>query len=327
MTMPQPLVAIRNLSVVFPGPLRAVDDVSLDIAAGETLGVVGESGSGKSTLAKTIVDLHRPTSGQVMFEGQSSRVLDRLWFRRQAQLVFQDAASSLSPRLTVRQLLEEPLNIHGLAIEEHWAGVRHLLGAIGLPAQVLDKYPHQVSGGQARRIAIARALVLKPRLLIADEPTAGLDVSIQGDLLNLLRELQQSFGLTYLIVSHNLNVIRRVTDRVAVMYLGKLVEIGPTKSLFSRPAHPYTAALIGANPVIDPRRRRPRIILRGEIPSPLRPPPGCRFHTRCGFVRDRCRAEVPPMARIAEGRETACHFPFVAASEEGSAAMPDDAGI
>ncbi len=325
--MPQPLVSIRNLSVVFPGPLRAVDDVSLNIAAGETLGVVGESGSGKSTLAKTIVDLHRPTSGQILFEGQSSQALDRLWFRRQAQLVFQDAASSLSPRLTVRQLLEEPLRIHGLVIEEHWAGVGHLLGAIGLPVQVLDKYPHQVSGGQARRIAIARALVLKPRLLIADEPTAGLDVSIQGDLLNLLRGLQQSFGLTYLIVSHNLNIIRRVSDRVAVMYLGKLVEIGSTKSLFSRPAHPYTAALIGANPVIDPKRRRPRIVLRGEIPSPLQPPPGCRFHTRCRFVRDRCRSEVPPVARIAEGHETACHFPFVAVSEEGSAAIPHDAEI
>jgi peptide/nickel transport system ATP-binding protein len=215
----------------------------------------------------------------------------------------------LSPRLTVRQLLREPIGIHGLDADATWARMRELMAAIGLGEAQLDKYPHQVSGGQARRIAIARALILNPRFILADEPTAGLDVSIQGDLLNLMTDLQRRHRLTYLIVSHNLNVVRKVTDRVAVMYLGQVVESGGTRDVFRRPAHPYTSALLSAIPRVDPEQRRQKIVLQGEIPSPLNPPAGCRFHTRCPKAETRCRHEIPLPRTLADGRGVRCHFP------------------
>jgi peptide/nickel transport system ATP-binding protein len=310
-----PLVEIDDLSIVFVGGVRAVDHVSLTIATGETVGLVGESGSGKTTLAKSVLGLYRPAGGTVRVGGrdvQGRTGSDLLAFRRSAQMIFQDPLSSLSPRFTIRRLLAEPIHIHGLALAEHWPRVEALLAAMGIADALLDKYPHQLSGGQVRRVAIARALALHPSFIVADEPTAGLDVSIQGDLLNLLRDLQRKLGLTILMVSHNLNVVRRVTTRVAVMYLGTIVEAGATTAIFGGPAHPYTAALLAANPVIDPERSRARIVLEGEIPSPKHPPPGCRFHTRCPHVQPRCRSEVPALSILPDGRSAACHFPLIA---------------
>jgi oligopeptide transport system ATP-binding protein len=310
------LVEIERLSVVFGGQLKAVDEVSLAVERGETVGLVGESGSGKTTIAKTIVGLYQPTEGAVRFDGRdlaSFTSRDWMWFRGEAQIIFQDPLSSLSPRLKIRSLLTEPLRIHGRDVKAEFPRVRALMAAVNLSEALLDKYPHQVSGGQARRVGIARALVLKPRLVIADEPTAGLDVSIQGDLLNLMADLQREFGLTYLIVSHNLNVVRKVTDRVAVMYLGQIVEIGQTATVFSVPAHPYSHALISANPEIDPAKRREKVVLAGEIPSPLAPPSGCRFHTRCPRMQERCRTEEPKLRPMGIGRSAACHFPLVPA--------------
>ena len=314
--MSPPLVEVSDLSVHF-GQLRAADRVSLVLAEGETLGLVGESGSGKTTIAKTLIGLYRPSAGAVRFDGRELADFTRrdwMWFRRQAQIIFQDPLSSLSPRLTVRSLLAEPLRIHGLSVRREFPRVRELMAAVNLSETLLDKYPHQVSGGQARRIGIARALVLHPRLVLADEPTAGLDVSIQGDLLNLMADLKSRFGLTYLMVSHNLNVIRKVTDRVAVLYLGQNVEIGRTETIFSAPAHPYSYALISANPEIDPAKRREKVVLAGEIPSPLDPPPGCRFHTRCPRAQDRCRVEEPQLRPMGGDRTAACHFPLVQAT-------------
>ncbi len=313
MTAAEPLTEVREVCVVFEGGVRAVDGVSLDIWPGETLGLVGESGSGKTTLGKAMLGLYRPVSGEVLFAGRNVHGLggaDGMWFRREAQMILQDPVSSLSPRLTIRRLLAEPIRIHGFDMAEHWPRMRELMASIGLPEVLLDKYPHQISGGQARRVGMARALILNPRLIVADEPTAGLDVSIQGDLLNLMRDLQERFGLTYLIVSHNLNVIGKVTDRVAIMYLGKLVEIGPTHRIFSSPAHPDTHALNSANPIVDPHKRHAKVVLAGEIPSPSNPPPGCRFHTRCPQVQPRCRREEPRLAPIGDGRSVACHFPL-----------------
>jgi peptide/nickel transport system ATP-binding protein len=308
-----PLLAAEDVSVVFDRTLRAVDRVSFTLAADCTMALVGESGSGKTTLGKTLVGLWRPTAGRVLIEGEDVGSLagaGRKVLPRKVQMIFQDPLSSLSPRLTIRRLIAEPLAIHGLAHAEHWPRVEALMAAIGLPAATLDKYPHQVSGGQARRVGIARALVLEPRLLIADEPTAGLDVSIQGDLLNLLADLRERYGLTILMISHNLNVVRRVTDQVAVMYLGTIVEEGPTRAVFERPAHPYTHALLAANPAIDPARRREKLVLAGEIPSPHDVPSGCRFHTRCPRVQELCRTAAPALTPKGEGRRAACHFPL-----------------
>ncbi len=306
------LVHVDGLRIVFDGRLRAVDGVSFDLTEGETLGLVGESGSGKTTIAKALLGLYTPTEGQVTFEGRELAGLkrrERMWFRRQAQIIFQDAYSSLSPRLTIRSLLTEPLRIHGLDPRAEFHRIEALMAAVNLSPVLLDKYPHQISGGQARRVGIARALVLHPRLVVADEPTAGLDVSIQGDLLNLLAELRRQYGLTYLMVSHNLNVIRKVTDRVAVLYLGQIMEIGTTRQVFTAPRHPYTHALLAANPEIDPALRRKKVVLQGEIPSPMTPPPGCRFHTRCPRAESRCRVE-PPELRALGGQSFACHFPL-----------------
>ncbi len=308
-----PLVALRGVGVVFGGGVRALEDVSLDIFQGEIVGLVGESGSGKTTLCRVLVGLTGPSAGSVEMGGEpvaSQLARDPLAFRRRVQMLLQDAVASLSPRMTVGKALREPIAIHDLAREPALQRLDQILRRLGLPADVLAKFPHQISGGQARRVGVARALVMQPQLIVADEPTAGLDVSVQGELLNLLLDLQQEFGLTYLLVSHNLNVIRRVTGRTAVMYLGQIVEEAPTRALFERPAHPYSAALLSTNPAIDPARRARRIVLQGEIPSVVNPPPGCRFHTRCPVAQARCRTDPPALAELGSGRRVRCHFPY-----------------
>jgi oligopeptide transport system ATP-binding protein len=309
----QPLVSLRGVSVVFGGIVRALDDVTLDIRAGEIVGLVGESGSGKTTLCRVLVGLTAASGGTVAVGGESvdaQLARDPLAFRRKIQMLLQDAVASLSPRMTVGRSLQEPIAIHGLPRAEALQRLDAVLRRLGLPSDVLAKFPHQISGGQARRVGVARALVMQPKIVIADEPTAGLDVSVQGELLNLLLELQQEFGLTYLLVSHNLNVIRRVTGRTAVMYLGQIVEEAPTRELFHRPAHPYSAALLSTNPAIDPRHRRRRIVLQGEIPSVVDPPAGCRFHTRCPVAQPRCSVDVPQLAELTPLRRVRCHFPY-----------------
>jgi peptide/nickel transport system ATP-binding protein len=309
----QPIASLEHVSLVFGGKVRALDHVDLAIDEDEIVGLVGESGSGKTTLCRVLMGLARPTGGRVSFAGTELAELlarDALAFRRRAQMLLQDAAAALSPRMSVRALLAEPIRIHSLPFDESWAELLDILRRLGLSTDVLDKYPHQISGGQARRVAIARALVLRPKFILADEPTAGLDVSVQGDLLNLLLDLKAEYGLTYLLVSHNLNVVRRVTDRTVVMYLGEIVEMASTRDLFAAPAHPYTAALLSTNPVINPAKRKSRIVLQGEIPSVVAPPSGCRFHTRCPVAGERCRVEPPPLVEIEPGRRARCHFPF-----------------
>jgi oligopeptide/dipeptide ABC transporter ATP-binding protein len=311
--MHQDLIELDQATVAY-GALKAVDAVSLAIRPGETVGLIGESGSGKSSLARLLVGLVRPSAGRVRFDGRDLAGLDRAErraFRRAVQMIFQDPVASLSPRLTIGRLLAEPLAIHGIDRAQAWPGVLELLRRVGLPETVLGKYPHQVSGGQARRVGIARALVLRPRLVVADEPTAGLDLSVQGDLVNLMTELQRDFGLTYLLVSHNLNVVRAMADRSAVMYLGQLVEVGPSRQIFAAPAHPYTRALIAATPRLDPDRRHAPAPLAGEIPNPAQLPPGCRFQTRCPYADDHCRAVEPPPTALADGWIVRCHKPLV----------------
>jgi oligopeptide transport system ATP-binding protein len=308
-----PLVAFDRVSVLFDGKVRALDEVSLTITKGEIAGLVGESGSGKTTLCRVLIGLTPATGGTVTIAGQSidaHLAADALAFRRRAQMLLQDAVASLSPRMTVGRALEEPILIHRLPRAESRARLERILKRLGLSDDVLGKFPHQISGGQARRVGVARALVMQPELIVADEPTAGLDVSVQGELLNLLLDLRREFGLTYLLVSHNLNLIRRVTDRTAVMYLGQIVEDADTRQLFGRPAHPYTAALLSTNPSVDPARRRAPIVLHGEIPSVVTPPSGCRFHTRCPVAVARCSSEPPDLAEIEPGRRARCHFPY-----------------
>jgi len=308
-----PLVSMRGVSVVFGGAVRALDDVSLDIVRGDIVGLVGESGSGKTTLCRVLVGLTQASGGTVDVDGTpvaSQLTGDALAFRRKVQMLLQDAVASLSPRMTIGRALREPITIHDLPQGEALQRLDQILRRLGLPADVLQKFPHQISGGQARRVGVARALVMQPQLIVADEPTAGLDVSVQGELLNLLLDLQQEFGLTYLLVSHNLNVIRRVSQRTAVMYLGQIVEEAPTRQLFDKPAHPYAAALLSTNPAIDPQRRHRRIVLQGEIPSVVNPPSGCRFHTRCPVAQSRCSTDAPALAEIGPGRQVRCHFPY-----------------
>jgi peptide/nickel transport system ATP-binding protein len=313
MSADAPVIALEDVSVVFGGRVHALDGVSLRLYRGEIVGLVGESGSGKSTLCRTLMGLGEPTSGAVTVHGEplgDRLARDRLSFRREVQMLLQDAVASLSPRMRVRKLVEEPLHVHGLPLVEGRARIQGLLKRLGLPASVTEKFPHQLSGGQARRVAILRALVLQSRIIVADEPTAGLDVSVQGELLNLMLDLHEEFTLTYLIVSHNLNVIRRITTRSVVMYLGQVVEEASTAALFRAPAHPYTAALLSTNPAVDPARRRERIVLRGEIPSPINVPSGCRFHTRCPRAVTRCSQEAPQLRATEEGRSVRCHFPL-----------------
>ena len=307
--MTAPVAELRGVEVRFPGGVRALDGVDFLLGAGEVAGLVGESGSGKSTLCRVLAGLQAVTGGEVFSFGEPLRdvLRDRLAFRRRVQLLLQDAVSSLSPRLRVGTLLREPGRIHG--IDGSGERLQALMARLRLGPELLGRYPHQLSGGQARRVAAARALVLEPSLLLADEPTAGLDVSVQGELLNLLSEVQRPMALAMLVASHNLAVVRRVTVRTVVMYLGQVVEDAPTSLLFARPAHPYAAALLSAAPSLDPAKRGRRIVLQGEVPSAARPPPGCRFHTRCPQAQDRCRWEMPSLRPWASGM-VRCHYPL-----------------
>ena len=291
--------------------VRAVDEVNLDIQQGEVIGVVGESGSGKTTLGRTILRLIQPTGGQIQYGGQDVSQVNREDMRRlrvNMQMIFQDPYSSLSPRLRVSYLLREPYMIHRIPVEQQYS-VSQLLDMVGMAKEQSNKYAHELSGGQARRVGIARALALNPDFIVADEPTSGLDVSVAASILNLMKDLADQLDLTYLIITHDLNVVGYISDRVAVMYMGKLVEVGATAQLFEQPYHPYTLALLSAISEPDPtlRQREERLLLSGEIPSPKNPPPGCRFHTRCPFADDRCRQEVPPLKTVSAGRQVACH--------------------
>ncbi len=334
-----PLLEVRGLQVHFPitegllverrvGAVRAVDGIDLEIAPGETLGLVGESGCGKSTAGKAILRLVPLTAGTIVFDGEDvtdirGSSLRRL--RRRMQMIFQDPYSSLDPRQSVGSILAEPLRTHGLAKGEAAVReVRRLLDAVGLPASAAGRYPHEFSGGQRQRVGIARALALRPDLVVADEPVSALDVSIQAQVVNLLEELQDSFGLTYLVIAHDLAVVRHISDRVAVMYLGHIVEVAPSDELYETPLHPYTIALLSAIPIPDPvvEERRERVLLAGDLPSSADPPAGCRFHTRCPFRQQtRCHDEVPALRELRPGHTVACHW---AEDIEGGRLRPRD---
>lgn len=286
-----------------------LDKVSLAVGPGETYGLVGESGSGKTTLARAMLGLMPISGGTVKFRDETLETGSSMQaLRRHAAMMFQDAVASLSPRMSVGALVTEPLVIHGVAMKDRRAKAEELLGMVGLAPEMARRFPHELSGGQARRVGVARALALEPEIIVADEPTAGLDVSVQGEILNLLNGLKQRLGLSYLIITHNLALVRHVADRIGVMYLGRLIESGPTREVFAEPRHPYTQSLIASVPKPDPRKRRAHLAITGEIPSVLRRPQGCEFHTRCRFVRDICRKQAPALRDIAPGHAVRCHF-------------------
>ncbi|MCK4392419.1 ATP-binding cassette domain-containing protein [Candidatus Bipolaricaulota bacterium] len=304
------------LSKAFGKGLRivyAVDDVSFTIEEGETFGLVGESGCGKTTVGRSILRLVEPTAGQIFFEGQNLLELSKEGmrkFRRKAQIIIQDPRSSLNPRMTAGEIIAEPFRIHGLKryedeIEDE---VARLLETVGLSSEDADKYPHEFSGGQARRIGVARALALHPQFIVADEPTSGLDVSITAAILDLIQDLQDEFKLTYLWISHNLHVVKYISDRIAILYLGKIVEMGRTEDILDDPIHPYTQALFSAIPTVNPGQKTEKIILKGEVPSPIHPPSGCRFRTRCWRAMGKCSQEEPELMDVGEGHYAACHL-------------------
>ncbi len=325
--MSTPLVELDGLKVWFPiksglvldrhvGDVKAVDDVSLSIERGETLGLVGESGCGKSTVGRTIVRLYEPTAGRVVFDGRDISHASETELRdtrRSMQMVFQDPFASLNPRHSVGRIVGEPLRVHEISTSrrETAARVRELLERVGLPADAASRYPHEFSGGQRQRIGLARALAVNPSFIVCDEPVSALDVSIQAQIVNLLEELQEELGLTYLFIAHDLAVVRHISDRIAVMYLGAIVEVSPANELYDHPLHPYTISLLSAVPIPDPEieRRRTRIFLKGDLPSPANPPEACRFHTRCPYVQPtRCREERPPLRTLSPGHSVACHW-------------------
>ncbi len=323
----EPLVQVRNLVKHFPitrgvflqrgvGAVKAVDGVDFEVRRGETLGIVGETGCGKTTTARLVMRLLEPTAGEILFDGRDITRLKRTGLkevRREMQMIFQDPYSSLNPRKTIGSIISEPFAIHGLLKEkgERRKAVQELMETVGLNPEHYNRYPHEFSGGQRQRIGVARALALKPKLLIADEPVSALDVSIQAQVLNLLRDLQREFGLTLIFIAHDLSVVRHMCDRVAVMYLGKIVEIGTGDALYTFPRHPYTGALLSAVPVADPTRHGGRRqLLSGDVPSPANPPSACRFHTRCPKAQELCSIEDPPLEDKGTGILTACHFPL-----------------
>jgi len=318
----EPLLLIQNLKKYFPihqgvfssvaAYVKAVDDVSFSINKGETFGLVGESGCGKTTAGRAILRLIEPDAGTIRFDGIDLMSLGKQDLRRKRrdmQLIFQDPYASLNPRMTIRSIVGEPFAIHDIASgSEREDRVADLMKTVGLQPTVLNRYPHEFSGGQRQRIGIARALALKPKLIVADEPVSALDVSIQAQIINLLADLQEQFGLTYLFISHAIPVIEHISTRIGVMYLGKLVEVGTSAQICTAPQHPYTQALLKAVPIPDPAAKKQRVILSGDVPTPMDPPPGCRFHTRCPIAVDRCKVEEPPLRQIADGRVAACHL-------------------
>ena len=319
----KPLLEVKNLKVHFPvrhgvfsranAVVKAVDDVSFEIAPGETLGLVGESGCGKSTLGRAVIRLLAPTSGEIVFNGENLLALSKEELRakrRQFQMIFQDPFSTLNPRMTVGQIIGEALAIHGLAAEKdkRRSRIAELLKQVGLDPVHAERYPHEFSGGQRQRIGIARALAVEPRLIVCDEPVSALDVSVQAQVVNLLEELQSRLGLAYLFIAHDLAVVEHISRRILVMYLGKIVESGPAQEVIRNPRHPYTKALISAVPTIKPDERTEKIVLAGELPSPIDPPPGCPFHPRCPLAEAVCRTEVPKARDLGDSRSAACHF-------------------
>jgi oligopeptide transport system ATP-binding protein len=331
------LLTVKDLVKYFPihagllsrhvGDVRAVDGVSFEIGAGETLGLVGESGSGKTTIGRLVLRLLKATSGEVEFDGRNVMEMSRTsirQIRKEMQIIFQDPYASLNPRMTVGDIVSEPLAIHKIATgKAAEARVQELLKLVGLQPYHANRYPHEFSGGQRQRVGIARALAVDPKFIVCDEPVSALDVSIQAQVINLLEDLQQQLGLTYLFIAHDLSVVRHISTRVAVMYVGKIVEQADRDALYENPMHPYTQALLSAIPIPDPRieRRRKRIVLTGDIPSPVNPPSGCRFHTRCPIAFDRCTVEEPPLTEYAPGHTAACHW-----VEEHGGQAPDLAG-
>jgi peptide/nickel transport system ATP-binding protein/oligopeptide transport system ATP-binding protein len=311
----QPLLQIKNLKKYYKvegRQLKAVNDVSLDIYPGETIGLVGESGCGKSTAGKTIVRMHEPTSGEVIFNGEDvfklkGRSLNKL--KKDMQIIFQDPYSSLNPRMTVEEIIGEPLDLHKIARgQERRNRIIELLELVGLKADHINRFPHEFSGGQRQRIGIARALALNPKFIVCDEPISALDVSIQAQVVNLLKDLQERMNLTYLFIAHDLSMVKYISDRILVMYLGNMVELAESESLYKEPLHPYTKALLSAVPIPDPFISRERIVLEGEVPSPLDPPSGCVFRTRCQYATDICASTVPEWREVKKGHYTACHL-------------------
>lgn len=321
-----PLLKVEHLHKEFPTGsgfmggkfskkvVSAVNDLSFEIRAGETFGLVGESGCGKSTTGRAIMHLDPPTSGKVYFEGRDISKMNKKELkamRREMQFIFQDPYASLNPRMTIGEIISEPMVIHGIGTpEERIERVRELLDVVGLNPEHINRYPHEFSGGQRQRVGIARSFILRPKLIICDEPVSALDVSIQAQVLNLLKDLQKQYGTAYLFIAHDLSVVQHISDRVAVMYLGKMVELSDWKSLYAEPNHPYTQALLSAVPIPDPdvQQNRNRIILAGDPPSPIDPPSGCRFHTRCPIAQAKCSEEAPEFREIGEGHFCACHY-------------------
>jgi len=335
-----PLLRIRGVKKYFPikegivfkretARVHAVDDVSLDLQPGETVGLVGESGCGKSTLGRCVIRLHDLTAGAIEFDGRDISSLSRKQLRplrREIQMVFQDPYASLNPRKRVGTIISDPMRIHGVGDRQVTkARTQELLARVGLSPEHYNRYPHEFSGGQRQRIGVARALALNPKLIVADEPVSALDVSIQAQVVNLLDDLQDEFDLTYLFIAHDLAVVRHVSDRIAVMYLGKIVEVSPADELYRRPVHPYTEALLSAVPIPDPDQseQRERIVLEGDVPSPITPPSGCRFHPRCRYATEICAREEPPLVEHGGGHLAACHHPLDADPEPAGLPGPD----